>query len=272
MWHQAISEYVVVMRGRGLREQTIVLYRHYLRQAGLRLDGGPWEQTSGTLEQLLGSVEWGGSARKSMRTALVGFYRWGHRRGRIDHDPTADLPGIRVKAGRPRPAPESVIAAALDHAGERERHMVELAVFGGLRAGEIARVHRDDLDDDVLLVHGKGGKQRWVPLQSERLREAVASAQGWLFPSPRGGHLTPNHVSKLIARTLPGSWTAHTLRHRFGTRAYQGSRDLLAVSELLGHSSTDTTKVYVQMPMDHMRTAVAAAAAIGGQQPIRDAA
>jgi hypothetical protein len=58
-----------------------------------------------------------------------------------------------------------------------------------------------------------------------------------LFPNGAGGHLTPGHVGKLIARVLPGDWTAHTLRHRYATRAYRGSHDLRAVQRLLGHES-----------------------------------
>lgn len=266
MWHGAISSYTMAMRSQGLSEASIVLYRHCLRQAATHLGGRPWSQTYGDLESLLGSRTWGPSARKSLRSALVGFYRWGARRGYVDADPAAELPGIRVRRGLPRPAPESVVLATLERADDRTRLMVELAVFAGLRAGEVARVHRDDLSGDVLTVQGKGGKQRWVPIGAD-LQTAIASAPGWVFPSPRGGHLTPNHVSKLIAQAMPEGWTAHTLRHRFGTRAYQGTRDLLAVSELLGHASTETTKIYVQMPMDHMRSAVAAAATVGALQP-----
>ena len=64
----------------------------------------------------------------------------------------------------------------------------------------------------------------------------------------------------LIARALPDQWTAHPLRHRFATVAYQGTRDLLAVQELLGHSKPETTRNYIRLPQDALRAAVAAAA------------
>lgn len=87
-------------------------------------------------------------------------------------------------------------------------------------------------------------------------------------PARLGGHITPNHVSKLMAAALPTPWTAHTLRHRFGTRAFAGTRDLLAVSALLGHASTETTRVYVLMPSDFLHAAVRAAGTIGGVAPV----
>lgn len=59
---------------------------------------------------------------------------------------------------------------------------------------------------------------------------------------------------------LPDGWTTHTLRHRFATVSYAGTRDLLAVQELLGHSRPETTRGYVQLPQDALRAAVAAAA------------
>lgn len=261
-WQASITAYATSLRARGCSPATVVLYRHYLNYLADQLEA-PWDVTEADLEHVLGSVDWGTSARKSLRTVIGGFYAWGSRAGHVTANPAADLPAVRVQRGRPRPTPEGVVAAALERADTRERQMVELGAFAGLRAGEIARVHCDDLDGDLLLVHGKGGKERVVPLARGALVDAIADAQGWLFPNARGSHLSANHVSKLLSRLLPAPWTAHTLRHRFGTRAYAGTRDLLAVSKLLGHASTDTTLVYVQMPDDHLRLAVAAASAVG---------
>ena len=259
-WQRAITDYTTGLRASGRRPATIVLYRHYTNLMAARLGGDPWAVTPDQLEHLLGDVAWGLSARKSLRTVVGGFYRWGVATGRCAADPARDLPTIHVPRGRPRPTPEGIILEALQRADDRERLMVELGALAGLRAGEIARVHVFDLSGDVLLVHGKGGKEREIPLPAGDLVEAIAGCGGWLFPNGKGGHLTANHVSRVVSRLLPAPWTAHTLRHRFGTRAYAGSRDLLAVSRLLGHASTDTTLVYVQLPDDHLRTAVAAAA------------
>ena len=85
------------------------------------------------------------------------------------------------------------------------------------------------------------------------------SGSGWLFPNGVGGHLTAGHVGKLIAAALPGDWTAHTLRHRFATRAYRGSHDLRAVQRLLGHESVLSTERYTAVGDDEVRAAAARA-------------
>jgi len=266
-WHTSITAYESALRAAAKSPRTIDLYSGYLKRASIALaPAGPWEVSTQQLEELLGAMTGSASGKKSMRVALGGFYAWGVSRGHLLVDPVAPLPTPRVRRGKPRPTPEGVLLDALERADERARLMLELGALAGLRAGEIAQVHHYDLDEtDVLLVHGKGGKERYVPLASGHLCDAIRATSSWLFPNvQRGGHLTPNYVSNILSGLLEGPWTAHTLRHRFGTRAFAGSRDLVAVSELLGHASLDTTRIYVMMPDDHLRTAVEAAAQIGG--------
>lgn len=269
-WHEAIRQYVTAMKGFGYRAATVTLYRHYLLQlAGCFPNISPWEVSERRLEQVLGNFQWGPSARKSMRTAVVGFYRWGFNRGDIEIDPAQNLRVVKVPAGQPRPAPERVVLEALLRADDRVRLMLELGIFLGLRAGEMSRVHSDDLFEIyhgryLLRVHGKGGKIRDIPVVDGNLLEAIEAANGWLFPNYQrpGTHITPNHVSKLVSRALPPQWTAHNLRHRFGTQSYAGTRDLVAVSKLLGHASTDTTLIYVEVPSEALFETVAAAGTI----------
>jgi integrase len=141
--------------------------------------------------------------------------------------------------------------------------MAMLAAYGGLRCAEIAQVlPARDLVGDELTIHGKGGKVRAVPVLHAKLLGRLrldALRGGWAFPNGRGGHLSPGHVSRLLSEALPGGWTGHTLRHRMGTAAYRGTRDLLAVSQLLGHARVDTTQRYVLLPDDALRAAVASA-------------
>lgn len=136
--------------------------------------------------------------------------------------------------------------------GARRQHLAH--------RGEVAIVHSNDLMDDLvghsLVVHGKGGKRRIVPLPQSLGRTLAQSPSGFLFPGDDGGHLSPRYVGKLIRDLLPGEWTMHTLRHRFGTRAYALTSDLLLVQEMLGHASPSTTRRYVEYDRNRMRSAV----------------
>lgn len=125
-------------------------------------------------------------------------------------------------------------------------------------------MHSDDLVDDLvgwsLLVHGKGGKQRVVPLTDGIAREMLALPDGYAFPGQIDGHLSPRRVGELATDLLDGVWTLHTLRHRFATRTYQIDHDTFAVQELLGHSSAETTRRYVQRDRSRLRALVQKAA------------
>jgi integrase len=151
--------------------------------------------------------------------------------------------------------------------------MLRLAAEAGLRRAEVARVHTNDLtqgfDGPLLLVHGKGDRQRVVPITDD-LGELVDAGpaghtpglpgHGWLFPGDDDGHLSPRYVGKLVAAALPDQWTMHSLRHRFATRAYRGTRNLRAVQTLLGHASVATTERYTAVDDDECRAAMMAAA------------
>jgi site-specific recombinase XerD len=69
------------------------------------------------------------------------------------------------------------------------------------------------------------------------------------------GRCRAKRLGKLITEALPGDWTAHTLRHRFGTVAYQATGDIRAVQELLGHASPTTTAIYTKVTDGAMRRA-----------------
>ena len=100
-----------------------------------------------------------------------------------------------------------------------------------------------------------------MPLLPDVASRLTALPRGWAFPSPRGhGHITTNHVGTLISRALPQGWTAHSLRRRFATSVYRGSHDIRAVQVLLGHSSVQTTQVYVGVEQAELRTALRFAA------------
>ncbi|UPU89749.1 tyrosine-type recombinase/integrase [Demequina sp. TMPB413] len=129
----------------------------------------------------------------------------------------------------------------------------------------MALVHARDLVHDAggwtLTVHGKGAKDRDVPLNPSlalAIRKACLAGGGWCFPGSDHGHLSPRWVGKLLTRALPNPWTAHTLRHAFGTELLRLGVDLRTIQYLLGHSSVATTQRYTKPADDAPRAAITA--------------
>lgn len=183
-----------------------------------------------------------------------------------------ELPSVREQRGAPRPTPDRVWREALLAADPRLKLVLRLAAECGLRRAEVAQVHARDLIDGVdgtqLLVHGKGNKQRVVPLSDsladairDRLQDpTIRAAGGWLFPNNKGtDHLTAPWVGYLVREVLPRGWTMHQLRHRFASRAYRGTRNLRAVQILLGHENLGTTQRYTAVDDEELRAAMTAA-------------
>lgn len=263
MAEQTLSPWVAWMRSAGTPTSTVDLRRYYL----LRLARSSDNLLTLTVDDLaawLGGQDWSPNTRKSARSALRSFYGWAVHTGRLTASPAHLLPAVRIPRGRPRPTPERVYRKALMASDERTRLAVRLAGQCGLRRGEVARVHVGHVEEDLagysLRVTGKGGHVRIVPLPDD-LAETLLTLDGWAFPSPKGGHLTPHHVAKIVRAALGGDWCTHSLRHRAATAAYAGTQDLRAVQELLGHSRPETTAGYVAVPDDSIRAAMRAAAA-----------
>ncbi len=217
-----------------------------------------------------GAREWAPETRRSRRTTFRAFFGWLEATGRREGNPALALRRVRAAVPLARPAPERVYRKALLKARPRERLWLRLAAEAGLRRGEIAVIHSDDVIEDMvgvsLLVHGKGRRERVVPLSEgvafELLRWFDAHGEGFAFPGERDGHLSPEYVGKRMAKLLDGHWTAHTLRHRFASQTFLVDRDVFAVQELLGHASPTTTRRYVPRANDeHLRRTVNRAAA-----------
>ncbi|WP_396902643.1 tyrosine-type recombinase/integrase [Mycolicibacterium sp.] len=204
------------------------------------------------------------------------FFRWAHKEGHLDVDPAADIPSVKPDQAAPRPAPDRVWKESLMRAHPRTMIMLRLAAEAGMRRAEVAQVHTRDLlegfDGYQLLVHGKGGKERIVPISDDLAALILAGpaghtpemaafgAEGFLFPGDEDGHLSARWVGKLCANAMPQGWTMHTLRHRFATRAFRGSRNIRAVQKLLGHSNVAVTERYTAVDDAEVRAAMMAAA------------
>lgn len=261
-WRKSINGWTDTLGAAGLSAQTIKSRRYKMvHLATLLMPSGPEDVTTEQIVQAFARQQWKPETRKAYRNTISSFFRWLHKSGRRSDDPSLDVPRVKKPHAHPRPCPDRYIAAAMKMATTSERLMIRLGAECGLRRGEIARVHSDDVVADSagrsLIVRGKGDKQRIVPLPDD-LAGIIMDARGYLFPGRFGGHVEESYIGDHISRLLPDGYAAHTLRHRFATTAYAATHDLFVVAELLGHESVETTEHYVAMPDGRLREAMAA--------------
>lgn len=272
-WQGIIAKYRIHMEADGRSRDTVKTRMAHLHRLARGLGGAPHEVTEETLvDWFAEQAHWQRETRRSYRNTTNGFFGWAYAKGHLPTNPAAEMEAVAPEAPTPRPAPDRVWKESILAADDRTMRMLYLANDSGLRRGEVARVHTRDVIEDLvgysLVVHGKGGKQRIVPI-SDYVAEMIMAGpgghtpglgtEGYLFPGSDDGHLSPRWVGTVCAAAMPGVWTMHKLRHRFATRAYRGTRDIRAVQELLGHSSVATTQIYTAVDDDEKRAAMMAA-------------
>lgn len=267
-WDRAITDWTTHLRAAGRPQTTIRLRSAQLRRLARHVRPGPWTLTGAQLVTYAASQEWGTESRRSFRAATRSFYAWAIDAGHLDGpSPASALPPVRETPPAPRPTADDALREALATAPARERLAIRLAAEMGLRRGEVAVVHERDMVRDILgwslTVHGKGARTRVVPMPdglAALVRETCQAGGGWAFPGTCGGHLSAQHLGKLVAAALPGDWTMHSLRHRFASRAWAATHDLLTVQQLLGHATPATTQRYIALDDERRRAVMLAAA------------
>jgi integrase len=174
-------------------------------------------------------------------------------------NPAALLHRIKPEAALPHPIPEHALARAFALADEETGLMLALGAYAGCRRSEMAAMHSSWVQPMGLMILGKGGKTRRVPIHP-LLAPRLARVDGWAFPSPRlpGRHVGPSYIEDRLAAVLPASFTPHSLRHRFATATYAACRDITVVQRLLGHQNVATTMRYTQLVDDDLDAAVRA--------------
>lgn len=273
-WAGIVEDYIGSLRAVGRSHATITLRHTQAGQFAREIGRLPADVTFDDITVWFGRHrDWKIETRRSTQAFVGKFFEWAHRSGRIPTNPAAGIEKIRPQQGLARPAPEQALRDALAVADPRLKLILRLAAEAGLRRAEIAQVQTRDVMQGMhgpqLLIHGKGGKERQVPI-SESLAAAVragaaghtpgASSTGWLFPDGVGGHLSPPYVGTLASQALPEKVTLHMLRHFFASRAYRGTRNIRAVQQLLGHASVAVTERYTAVDDDEIRAAMMAAA------------
>ena len=262
MWEAPLREWRTWMRMAGHPETTVGLRLHQIgRLARDHASLDPWAVTLDDLVEWLAAKQWSNDTRRGARSALRSFYGWALDTGRIDYDPSAKLPRVRPDKAQPRPVLDHEYTAALRLAEPSDRLALRLAAELGMRCAEVAVVHARDLFETsegwCLIVHGKGSKERTLPVP-DPLANLLRDAEGYVFPGKADGHISPHWMSKRISKLLPPGTTMHKLRHRFATRVYNVDRDVFTVQQLLGHASPATTQRYVLVNDDAKRRLVSA--------------
>jgi len=256
----------------GAAKNTLLAYERDLRGASELLGGdlsGASKDRLKALAEAWMPLKRATVARKA--AALRRFFAFLHDEGLRGDDPSEALP--RPAGARPLPkvldhAAVDALFAELDRrrreepglAALRLTALIELLYGSGLRATELVSLPRHALQPDrpFLILRGKGGKERLVPL-SDRARAAVADYaqlvprdQPWLFPSGKK-HLSRVRLFQLVrelaaaAGIPPERISPHVLRHAFATHLLEGGADLRALQLLLGHADIATTQIYTHV-------------------------
>ncbi len=257
----------------GASRNTLTAYRTDLEQASLlcgsRLSDAD-RQMVARLPSHWRELKNSTVARKS--SSLRRFFGFLVEEGFRENDPSEALPRPGHARSLPRTLSHDEITALFKQVAEGLSHtpgkpsvvrlsaILELLYGSGLRASELVELQRSSVlrDKPFLIIRGKGGKERLVPL-SHRARVAVRQwadfvdpEEKWLFPS-RTGHITRIRLFQIIkdhaakAGINPVKISPHVLRHAFATHLLEGGADLRALQTLLGHSDISTTQIYTHI-------------------------
>ena len=283
---------------RGLAANTLSSYRRDLRRYQAYLEelgiGNLDDVTEATVTSFLVRLREGDadhpalSSTSAARTvvAVRGFHKFAVSDGLATHDPAASVKPPAPAKRLPKALPLGDVEAILEASGSagttlalRDRALLEVLYGTGARISEGVGLDVDDLDtvDGTVLLRGKGGKERLVPVGSYALEavdaylvrgrpELVAAGSGTaaLFLNARGGRLSRQSAWAVLVRAaeragITRDVSPHTLRHSFATHLLDGGADVRVVQELLGHASVTTTQVYTLVTVDNLREVFATA-------------
>ena len=223
--------------------------------------------------------------------AVRGMHAFALKDGLAKDDPAREVAPPMPAKRLPKAIPLDAVEAILDAAGStedsdprvlRDRALLEFLYGTGARISEATGLDVDDLDhlarDPAVLLTGKGGKQRYVPVGSYAVKaldaylvrgrpalagKAQRKQSPAVFLNARGGRLTRQGAWGILREAAGRSGkedvSPHTLRHSFATHLLDGGADIRVVQELLGHASVTTTQVYTLVTVDKLREVYAAA-------------
>ncbi|MFQ6760470.1 MAG: site-specific tyrosine recombinase XerD [Alphaproteobacteria bacterium] len=266
-------EALVAERGRS--EKTIASYASDLNHANDALPHGLMDATADEIQNYLSSLSERASSIARKASALRGFYKFLMLEKIITTNPTKNIE--LPKRARPLPKLLSVeeIELLISSAGDiknstRLRAMLELVYASGLRVSELCELPMTSILGDHLLVHGKGAKERMVPMHAG----AIDALNKWLalrgdtdskyvFPgSGKTGHITRDGFFKILKKCAilagidPNHVSPHVLRHSFASHLLSHGANLRAIQTMLGHEDISTTQIYTHVLPEQLRETV----------------
>jgi integrase/recombinase XerD len=281
---------------RGAARNTIAAYHRdledfaaYLHNRGAQPEDADAEALRRYLEQLAAV---GLSPRTAARrlSALKQFFQFLFSEGVRADDPSATIDSPRPGRPLPKYLSEAEVTRLLNAASERTdanglrlAALMEVLYATGLRVSELVGLPLSAIsrDGQMLIVRGKGGKERMVPLtepataavnayrdvRDRYLSEAgIRAGSTWLFPSrSREGHLTRVRFGQLLkelaaeAGLAPARVSPHVLRHSFASHLLAHGADLRSLQQMLGHADISTTQIYTHILDERLRALVASA-------------
>lgn len=269
---------------KGLAENTTQAYAddidkltRYMASVGIAVEKASLQD----LEQFIGALNDIGIAPRSQARIISGiksFYRFLKLERYIDKNPTRLLVAPRLGRHLPDVLTVDEIDRMIDcidmskPEGQRNRAIIETMYGCGLRVSELIglKISQIFVNEEYIIVHGKGDKQRAVPISTvaleqialyvENTRSSQVVKRGYddvLFLNRRGAQLTRVMVFYIIKQLaeLAGirkTVSPHTLRHSFATHLLEGGANLRAIQQMLGHESISTTEIYLHIDRSHL--------------------
>lgn len=222
----------------------------------------------------------GQSARSVNRkiSTLRSYYKFLMKKGKLRSNPTEGVQGPKTPKRNPAFVPATHMNTLLDqlqfpegYEGQRDRMIIELFYFTGMRLSELIGLKEMDIDTyhQTIRVLGKRNKERLIPMSpvlQQRLQEYIrlrhetfgSGAEAFLFLTAKGKKMYPKMVYNLVNAALGAVTTVeqkspHVLRHTFATHMLNNGADINAIKEILGHASLAATQVYTHNTLEKMK-------------------
>jgi integrase/recombinase XerD len=223
----------------------------------------------------LGNLKYKAAATRRKLAVLRRFFQFLKRDRKRSDNPALDIPNVKLPKRLPKAIPIRDIMRLIgtrqpdqpEVRWRRDIAILELLYASGIRRAELVGINVSDLDftDRSIRVIGKGNKQRTAFFNhatSDALRAYLRvrprCKDGALFVSRQGRRLSYQQVGKVFAAYvalsgLEGKVTPHTMRHSIATHLHKSGVDLMTIKEFLGHESIQTTQIYAEMTLEHVR-------------------